>query len=394
MTFIEQESQHTSGVYGKREVCFVRGDGMRLWDDAGKEYLDFGTGISVANLGHAHPRLVAAIADQASTLMTSPELGYNDKRAQLLAKLAEVTPAGLGRFFLCNSGTEANEAAIKFARLATGRHKFVATMRGFHGRTLGSLAATHNKKYREPFKPLIANFAHVPFNNIAKFEAVVNDETAAVILEPVQGEGGVRVGSPQYFTAVRELCDKHGALLIVDEVQTGMGRTGTLFASDQLGIQPDIIALGKALAGGVPMGATGITQAVADVLKPGLHGSTFGGNPLACAASLATFEIIESEGLVENAQEMGVYFQERLSEINSPLIRDVRGIGLMIGVEMRMRVTPILQALMERGFMVLNAGGTVLRFLPPLTVTQVEIDALVTSLTEVLLDVESAGKVQ
>ncbi len=391
MNLIEQESQHTSGVYGKRDVCFVRGDGTHLWDNEGKEYLDFGTGISVANVGHAHPQLVAAIADQAATLMTAPELGYNDKRAQLLAKLAEVTPAGLDRFFLCNSGTEAIEAAIKFARLATGRHNFVATMRGFHGRTLGALAATHNAKYREPFKPLVADFAHVPFGNIAKLAAVVNDETAAVILEPVQGEGGVRVGSSRYFKAVRELCDKHGALLIVDEIQTGMGRTGTLFASEQLGIQPDIIALGKALAGGVPMGATGITQAVADTLKPGLHGSTFGGNPLACAASLATFAIIEDENLVENAREMGAYFQERLAEINSPLIREVRGLGLLIGVDMRVRVTPILQALMDRGFMVLNAGGTVLRFLPPLTITQVEIESLITTLTSVLRELHESN---
>jgi acetylornithine/LysW-gamma-L-lysine aminotransferase len=389
--YVELETQYTSGVYSKREVCFVRGNGMRMWDDTGKEYLDFGTGISVANLGHAHPALVAAIAEQAATLMTAPELGYNDKRAQLLATLAEVTPAGLDRFFLCNSGTEAIEAAIKFARLATGRHHFVATMRGFHGRTLGALAATHNAKYREPFKPLVADFAHVPFGNSAKLTAVVNDETAAVILEPVQGEGGVRVGNSRYFKAVRQLCDRHGALLIVDEVQTGMGRTGTLFASEQLGIQPDIIALGKALAGGVPMGATGFTQAVADALSPGLHGSTFGGNPLACAAALATFDVIEAENLVENARVMGAYFQERLSEINSPLIREVRGIGLMIGVEMKVRVTPILQALMERGYMVLNAGATVLRFLPPLTITHAEIDALITTLAGVLLELESDG---
>ena len=393
MTNIELEAQHTSGVYGKREVCFVRGDGMRLWDDTGKAYLDFATGISVANLGHAHPRLVAAIAEQAATLMTAPELGYNDKRAQLLAKLAEVTPDGLNRFFLCNSGTEANEAAIKFARLATGRHQFVATMRGFHGRTLGALAATHNKKYRDPFKPLVAEFDHVPFGNIDKLSAVVSDETAAVILEPVQGEGGVRVGNPTYFAAARDLCDQHGALLIVDEVQTGMGRTGSLFASEQLGIRPDIITLGKALAGGVPMGAAGITQQVADVLKPGVHGSTFGGNPLACAAALAVFEIIESERLIENAREMGDYFRERLCEINSPLIREVRGLGLLIGVDLRVRVTPILQALMERGFLVLNAGSTVLRFLPPLTVTRSEIDAVVTALAEVLLDAEPAAKV-
>ena len=211
MNYIELENQHTSGVYGKREVCFVRGDGMKLWDDTGEEYLDCGTGISVANLGHAHPRLVNAIAEQAATLMTAAELGYNDKRAQLLGRLAEVTPDTINRFFLCNSGTEAIEGCIKFAHLSTGRSKYVAAMRGFHGRTLGSLGATFNKKYRQPFAALTPKMAHAPYGNIDKLAAKVDGETAAVIIELVQGEGGVRPGTADYFKAVRELCDEHGA---------------------------------------------------------------------------------------------------------------------------------------------------------------------------------------
>ncbi|MGB1249228.1 MAG: aspartate aminotransferase family protein [Candidatus Promineifilaceae bacterium] len=383
MDFIALENQFTSGVYGKRDVCFVRGDGIKLWDDAGKEYLDFGTGISVANLGHAHPRLVNAISKQAATLMTAPELGYNDQRAQLLGKLADLTPEGINRFFLCNSGTEAIEGCLKFAHLTTGRSKFIATMRGFHGRTLGSLGATFNKKYREPFSALTHKFTHVPFGKIEKLAAKINGETAAVLIELVQGEGGIRPGDAAYFNAIRALCDEHGALLIVDEVQTGFGRTGAMFACDHFGLKPDLLAMGKAIAGGVPMGAVGIGDRISG-LKPGMHGSTFGGNPLACAAALAHFEVLAEDRLVQNSAEMGQYFLDRLSEINSPLIRDVRGKGLMIGVELKQRVGPVLRAMMERGFMVLNAGPTVLRFLPPLTITTAEIDLAVAALTAVL----------
>lgn len=387
MSFQALESQFTSGVYGKREVCFVRGEGTQIWDESGKQYLDFGVGISVANLGHSHPRLVNAIAQQAGTLMTAPELGYNDQRAKLLAKLAELTPDSINRFFLCNSGTEAVEGCIKFAAVSTGKNKFVATMRGFHGRTIGSLAATHNPKYRKPFVGLTPRFTHVPYGNFEKLAAAIDDETAAIILEPVQGEGGIRPGDPAYFQALRQLCDERGVLLILDEVQTGFGRTGALFACEHLGITPDLMAMGKAIAGGVPMGAVGIGDAIQN-LKPGVHGSTFGGNPLACAAALAHFEILEDEGLVANSAELGQYFRDQLSEINSPLIRDIRGLGLMIGVELRIRVGPVLKAMMERGFVVLNAGPTVLRFLPPLNITRAEIDQAVTALTSVLIELQ------
>ncbi len=386
MNHIETESQLTSGVYGKREVCFVRGNDIRLWDDTGKEYLDFGTGISVANVGHCHPKLVAAINEQTSTLLTAPELGFNDRRAQLLARLRAVTPNSINRFFLCNSGTEAVEGCIKFAHYSTKRPKFVAAMRGFHGRTLGSLGATHNKKYREPFNDLTPAFTHIPFNNVDKLSATVDQDTAAVIIELVQGEGGVRVADPDFVSAARKVCDENGALLIVDEVQTGFGRTGRMFACEHFDVQPDLMSLGKAIAGGVPMGAIGIGDAVCE-LKPGVHGSTFGGNPLACAAALAVLDILESENLVTRAAEMGDYFVSQLKTIASNEIREIRQLGLMIGVELKSRVTPILQQLMESGFLVLNAGPTVVRFLPPLTLQKEHVDLVVKNFAHCLLNI-------
>ena len=385
--FIQIENQFTSGVYGKRDCCFVKGQGAVLWDSEGREYLDFGTGISVANLGHCHPRLVKAIQQQAATLMTSPELGYNDRRAQLLQILASITPDGINRFFLCSSGTEAVEGCIKFAHIATGRSKFVATMRGFHGRTIGSLAATHNKKYREPFAALTPSFSHVPFNKVEKLAATVNDQTAAVIIELVQGEGGVRLADAEFVAAARNICDEHGAMLIVDEVQTGFGRTGKMFACDHFGVKPDLMSMGKAIAGGVPMGAIGIGDQIGE-LKPGLHGSTFGGNPLACASALENIAILTDEHLIENSASQGEYFLKRLREIDSPEIREIRGIGLMIGVEMKSRVSPILQAMMDAGFVVLNAGPTVVRFLPPLNITKQQIDSVIESFVGCLNNIQ------
>ena len=390
---IEIESQYTSGVYGKRDVCFVRGDGTKLWDADGKEYLDFGVGISVANLGHAHPAIVEAISKQAATLMTSPELGYNDQRAMLLECLSKITPPSINRFFLCNSGTEAVEGCIKFAHLSTGRSKFIACMRGFHGRTIGSLAATHNKKYREPFATLSPKFLHVPYNNIAKLEAAIDDETAGVIVEPVQGEGGVRPADPEFFKAIRALCDQLGAKMIADEVQTGFGRTGKMFGYEHFGVQPDLMSMGKAIAAGVPMGAVGIGDSI-DGLKPGVHGSTFGGNPLACAAANANLQVIADEDLVTQARETGAYFLEKLKTIRSDQIREVRGLGLMLGVEMKIRVSPILKHLLDNGFMVLNAGPTVVRFLPPLNVARSEIDAVVQGLSAAIAHVTALETVE
>lgn len=386
---IERETQFTSGVYGKRDVALVRGEGARVWDADGRSYIDCVAGISVANVGHSHPAVVAAIREQVETLITCPEMFYNDRRAQVLARLAQVTPPGIDRFFLCNSGTEAVEGSIKFARLATGRSGVVATMRAFHGRTLGSLSATHKKDYRDPFMPLVPGFSHVPFDNLARMEQAITEDTAAVLLEVVQGEGGVRPGDPAYFQAVRRLCDERGALLILDEVQTGFGRTGRWFACEHMGTTPDLLALGKAIAGGVPMGAIGIGPRVAE-LPVGVHGSTFGGNPLACAAALATLQVYEDEGLITRAEENGRYFLERLQEINSPLIREVRGLGLMVGVELRVRVMDLVLALMERGVLTLTAGTTVLRLLPPLVIGREELDAVVEAIAEALAEAENA----
>ncbi|MEM7335909.1 MAG: aspartate aminotransferase family protein [Chloroflexota bacterium] len=383
MNSMELESRYTSGVYGKRPFTMVRGEGATLWDENGRSYIDCGAGISVANVGHSHPVVTAAITSQASTLLNCPEMFYNDQRAQFLSRLAAILPGDLDRIFLCNSGTEAIEGAIKFARLSTGRSEVISTVRGFHGRTMGALSATHNKKYRQPFMPLISGFSHVPFNKIEAMETAVTDQTAAVIVEIVQGEGGVRPGSRSYFQALRKLCADRGALLILDEVQTGYGRTGSMFACEQMGIVPDIICLGKAIAAGVPMGAIGLGGRVTDLPK-GSHGSTFGGNPLACAVANAVLDIYEAEGLVERSAQLGARLLEKLQAIQSPIIRDVRGMGLMIGIELRQRVMPFVLALMAEGIVVLNAGPNVLRLLPPLVISEAELDVVVERITAVL----------
>lgn len=383
MNSIEVENRHTSGVYPKRPVAIVRGEGARVWDEAGQEYIDCVGGHGVAIVGHANPAVVAAIEQQARRLVTCPEVFYNDRRAQLLCKLTGLAPAGLNRVFLCNSGAEAVEAALKFARLSTGRPGIVATMRGFHGRTLGALSATWKKQYRQPFEPLLPGFSHVPYDNIERMEEAVGDDTAAVIVEVLQGEGGVRPGSGPYFHALQELCQRRGVLLIVDEVQTGLGRTGRLFACQHHDLTPDILCLGKGLAGGVPMGATLLGPRVGE-LPAGAHGSTFGGNPLACAAALDTLNYIEDHDLPRQAAEKGAYLLEKLRAIKSPRIRQVRGLGLMVGVELREKVQPHLVALLERGVLALPAGNTVLRLLPPLVIEYPDLDKVVDKLAEVL----------
>jgi len=389
MNILQLETQYTSGVYGKRAVALVRGQGARVWDAAGRRYIDCTAGIGVANVGHSHPKIVATIAEQAATLITCPEFVYNDRRAELLSRLAAILPGELNRIFLCNSGTEAVEGAIKFARLSTGRPGVVAAMRGFHGRTFGALSATHNKAYRDPFGPLVPGFSHVPFNNIERLEMTLTDETAAVLIEVVQGEGGVRPASYEWLKTVQQLCRRQGVLLIVDEVQTGYGRTGRMFAVEHFGIEPDLLCLGKAMAGGVPMGAIGIGPRVAE-LPVGVHGSTFGGNPLACAAAIAVLDIFEQEGLAALAAERGLYLQERLRGLNLPIVRDVRGLGLMVGVELRTRVMPAILRLMDHGVLALNAGPTTLRLLPPLVISEDELDTVVDTVAAVLQE-ETVG---
>ena len=382
MNIIEIENKHGAGTYAKQPLVIVRGQGASLFDADGVEYLDCSSGHGVANLGHAHPKVAEAIYKQASTLITLFETFPNDKRAMLMEKITALVP-GLDRVFFCNSGTEAVEAALKFARLSTGRKNVVAAMRAFHGRTFGALSATFNKKYREGFEPLVPGFSHVPFNNIEALEKAVNEETAAVILEVVQGEGGVYPASAEYVSAARRICDERGALLIVDEVQTGFGRTGRMFAIQHFEMTPDLLCCAKSLAGGVPMGATLLGKNVKN-LTPGAHASTFGGNPLACAAANAALAVMEEEDLPGQAEAKGKYLLEKLRQIQSPNIREARGLGLMLGIEMKHKVTPYIKALQENRVIALNAGMTVIRLLPPLVISYEQIDHLVNVLTEIL----------
>ena len=374
MTIQQLEDQFTSGVYAKRPLALVRGAGARVWDSDGNEYIDCVGGQGAANVGHANPQVAAAIAQQAQTLISCPEMFYNDRRAELEQKLTSIT--GLPRVFLSNSGTEAVEAAIKFARLATKRTGVIAAMRGFHGRTLGALSATWEKKYREPFEPLVPDFSHIAYNDAAALDAAIDFKTAAVLLEVVQGEGGVRPGTSEFLCQAQELCRERGALLILDEVQTGFGRTGKMFAFQHHGLQPDLLCLAKSMAGGLPMGATLIGPRIG-ALPPAVHGSTFGGNPLACAASLAAIEVIESQHLADRAAALGAWFIDQLKQIQSPLIREVRGLGLMVGLELKQKVAPYLQALLKHRVLALPAGLTVLRFLPPLVIEQNDLEKVV-----------------
>ncbi len=367
------ESQHTSGVYPKREITIVRGEGAYVWDEQGRRYIDCVGGQGAANLGHSHPAIVEAVSRQAQTLISCPEIFYNDVRAAYLAELTAAAPGDLDRAFLCNSGAEAVEAAVKFARVSTGRTEIVAAMRGFHGRTMGALSATWNKKYRGPFQPLVPDFVHVPFNNIAALDAAVSHRTAAVLLEPIQGEGGVRPADPAFLRAAQALCEERGALLILDEIQTGFGRTGRLFASEGYDITPDIMVLAKSIAGGLPMGATLIGSRVGELPRMS-HGSTFGGNPLTAAAARATLQALREERLPERAARLGQRLMDRLRAIQHPLIREVRGQGLMIGMELKVKVSPVLRALQERGVLALPAGATVLRLLPPLVISEDDLD--------------------
>jgi acetylornithine/LysW-gamma-L-lysine aminotransferase len=383
MTIQELEQKHTPGIYQKRDLVIVRGKDATLWDDTGRSYIDCASNQGVNTLGYSNEAVVKAIADQAATLISCSEIYYNDKRAQFMDLLYCILPQQLKRIFLCSSGTEANEATIKFARLSTGRTNIVAAVRGFHGRTMGSLSATYEPKYRDPFKPLVPGFSHVPYNNLEAMREAVNDQTAAIIVEPVQGEGGVHPGTIEYMRGLRELATERGALLIMDEVQTGFGRTGKWFAIEHSGVVPDLLAMGKAIGGGVPMGAVGISDTVKN-LAPGVHGTTFGGNPLAAAAGIASLNEMKRLDIPKLATEKGQYFKERLEEINSPIIREVRGLGLLLGAELKMKTAPYIRALQSEGVLAIPAGLNVLRFLPPAVITYEQIDTVIEKVAKAL----------
>lgn len=381
------EDRYDAGVYPKQPLVLTQGKGARLWDAEGNQYIDCVGGHGVANVGHAHPAVVEAVTEQVCRLLTAPNGFYNDRRAELLAELARIAPGGLERAYLCNSGAEAVEAAFKFARLGTGRKKIISTMRGFHGRTMGALSATWQKRYRKPFEPLVPGFEFVPYDRLERMADVVDDETAAVILEVVQGEGGVNPASPDYLHGVQDLCRERGALLIVDEVQTGFGRTGRMFACQHHHLEPDLLCVAKAMAGGVPMGAVLVGPRLGELPKK-VHGSTFGGNPLSCAAALATIQVIESEDLSGRAARLGQRLMDGLRAIDSPIVREVRGMGLMVGLQLKEHAASYLAELAEPvdglGVLALTAGSTVMRLLPPLVISDADVDFVVRRVAAVL----------
>ena len=382
-TIFDLENTHGSGAYGKRPLALVKGRGVWLWDAEGNRYLDAASGQGVAALGHCHPAVVDAIKAQAGQLITLQEAFYNDRRAELYPLLASLTPGDLKRFFLCNSGAEAIEGALKVAILLTGRAGIVAAKRSFHGRTTGALSLTWTPKYRKPFQDWLPSASYVAYNNIDEARAAITEQTAAVVIEPVQGEGGVHPADSDYLQALRECCDRVGAMLVVDEIQTGFGRTGKLFGFEQAGILPDILALGKAIGGGLPMGAVCWRAAHGEIPRA-THGSTFGGNPLACAAAIAALSAIRDLNLPQHADEVGAWMVDELRALNLRAVREVRGRGLMIGIELRGRVTPVLKALQECGVLALPAGLTTLRLLPPLIISKDELAIARDAIAEVL----------
>lgn len=382
---MEMQKRFVLGTYAP-ELTLVRGSMAHVWDDRGNRYLDFGTGISVCNLGHCHPRVTEAIQRQAGTLVHVSNLYYNENQPRLAARIAEHSFGG--KVFFANSGAEANEGMIKFARRwgnPQGRHEIVTMQDSFHGRTLATLAATGRAKYRAGFQPDMAGFVHVPFNDIDALEAAIGEQTAAVLLEPVQGEGGVIAADRDYLTAVQELCRKRGILLLLDEVQCGMGRTGAYFAYQHYGLTPDAMSLAKSLGNGVPIGAFEVRADFDEVLPPGTHASTFGGNPLACAAGIAVFDALEQENVLDNAVKIAAQLRAGLAEMQEryEFIRELRGLGLMIGLQMDVSVKTVMTEARKKGLLVLTAGEDVLRLMPPLTLAPTEADTALQILDEV-----------
>ena len=375
---MKRESEAIIQTYARQKVVLVRGSGAKVWDSDGNEYLDFVAGIAVNNVGHCHPAVVEAIKRQAEILIHTSNLYYTENQVLLAEELKKLT--GMKRAYFCNSGAESVEAALKLTRRATGKSKIVAAVGSFHGRTLGALGATYKAIYREPFRPLNeAEF--VPYNDPEALKAAVTKETGAVILEPVQGEAGVYVPDVDYLRAARQVCDDAGALLIFDEVQTGFGRTGRWFAKEHSGVQPDIMTLAKALAGGLPMGAMLASESVSEAFQRGDHGSTFAGGALVSAAALASIDAIRSENLVQRSEELGAYMRSELERLE-PL--EVRGLGLMIGLDLDADCKQVVQKALDKGVILNNTGDHTLRFIPPLVATKDQIDRVVKVLGEIL----------
>ncbi|MCX8031288.1 MAG: acetylornithine transaminase [Thermodesulfovibrionales bacterium] len=389
---IEESQKYLFKTYNRFPVVFVKGRGVKVWDSEGKEYIDFLGGVAVNVLGHCHPKVVVAIQKQAQRLIHVSNF-YHIEQQVKLAKLL-VKNSFADKVFFCNSGTEANEAAIKLARkysklyFGNDRYEIISAFNSFHGRTFGSLTATGQEKIQKGFEPLLPGFKYVPFNDIKALKSAVNSKTCAIFLEPIQGEGGVQVPEDDYLVKVRELCDENKLLLILDEVQTGMGRTGKLFAYEHYNIKPDIMTLAKGLGGGVPIGAILASEEVASAFEPGNHASTFGGNPLVCASAIATLDVILEDGYLLNyCQRVGAYFYQQLLKLKEKhpfIVKDVRGKGLILGIELTKDGMPYVQACLEKGFLINCTAGNVLRFTPPLIIKEDEIDKLIEELKKLM----------
>jgi acetylornithine/N-succinyldiaminopimelate aminotransferase len=388
--FLADSHKYIMNTYGRQPLVLVKGRGAKVYDSDGREYLDFVSGVAVNNLGHCHPRVVVALQKQAQRLMHVSNHYHNEPQISLAKAL--VNNSFADKAFFCNSGTEAVEAAIKLARrygrdvLKQDRYEIITMDGSFHGRTMGALTATAQPKFHKHFEPLVGGFRYVPFDDVKAVEQAVNEHTCAVLVEPIQGEGGVNVPSPGYLKSLRDLCDRHHILLLLDEVQTGMGRTGRLFAYEHDGITPDVAALAKGLGAGMAIGSLIATDKAAQALAPGSHGSTFGGNPLACAAALASLEtLLEDNIIIQSVEQLGAHFIEQLLRLRQKygFVKDIRGKGLLIGMELDWEGKEIVTACIKEGFLINCTMDRVLRFMPPLIITEEEIDSLVSTLDRI-----------
>jgi acetylornithine/LysW-gamma-L-lysine aminotransferase len=383
---IEIEERHLANVFAKKPVVLTNGKGSLVWDINGKEYIDCSSSYGVAALGHCHPKIVEAIKAQSEQLITCHSCYYNDKRAEFIDKLVKITPSDLTKAFLSNSGAESVECAIKLARKATGKTEIIALMGSYHGKTMGALSATWDKKYRDPFMPLIPDIKHVAPDNSAKIGEAITEKTAAVLMEPIRGEGGIRVPPDGYLQEVREICNKKGVLLILDEVQTSFGRTGKLFGCQNWDVTPDVMCLAKPFAGGLPIGITVAKDRIMSAFRVGEHSTTFSGSPLVCAAGCAAIDTLIEEKLADKAAANGKYFKTQLEGLAAKhkIVKEIRGLGLMLGMELRYDVYGVIKKTLDKGVLVIDAGRTVVRMLPPLVITRPQIDRTITALDEAL----------
>jgi acetylornithine/LysW-gamma-L-lysine aminotransferase len=387
------EEQYMGNLYQKFPVTIEKGKGAHVWDINGKEYIDCMGGYGVALVGHRNDRVVNAIKSQLEKIITVHSSLYNKTREEFLENLIRIAPKGLSQVHLNNSGTEAVEAAIKFARKFTHKKGMVAMNGSYHGKSMGSLSLTFNPKYRNEFQPLVEKVSFSPFGDIDTLRSTIDDDTGFVILEPIQGESGIHVAPDGFLQDVRKLCDEKGILLVFDEIQSGFGRTGRMWASEHWNTIPDIMCLAKGIAGGVPMGATLVKPDILACMKKGEHSSTFGGNPLSCAAGIGAIQALTKDGLIENAEKMGKVFQEGLERLKNKhkIIREVRGKGLMIGVELKFEVKDILMGAIQNGVLLLYSGRNIIRLLPPLVITKEDILKVV-DILDMLLDEEEKKK--